>query len=339
MELAIVPVDPSIVADERDLRPVNALVQVVRCKDKITLIKDNVVKHYTYPINGEELQQTDFSAQPEATAITSENITSTTDELSSTTENNSQLTTEDVSQVSTQESSLSEESDIEGQAQTVKVPDVDENDYFSQVTTENAPAEAATVEDDTLEGEAPIVEDEEEKYDDELSGNDDEWHEEEPAEKKDYAGYRVYRVTIPTEAAAAWIMKLDDLPGIEFWADPKLLLRPVQNDSPFVTSATDIMVAPDVKTHIEDVFKNARLPYSVLIDDVQVLLMLNIYDTADISFTTIKIIFQKFISKENPPLPENWHALSIRNGHFLSWDHYHSYEGNNNFIINDDGVY
>ena len=87
------------------------------------------------------------------------------------------------------------------------------------------------------------------------------------AVKKDYNGYKVYRVTVPTEEAAAWILKLEDVPGIEFWADPKLILR---RQRFFVTSAADIMAAPDVVTYIEEVFQQARLPFEVLIEDVQV---------------------------------------------------------------------
>ena len=85
--------------------------------------------------------------------------------------------------------------------------------------------------------------------------------------KKDYTGYRVYRVTVPTEAAAAWVIKLEDVPGIELWADPKLILR---RQRFFATSAADIMVAPDVATYIEEVFTDARLPYEILIEDLQV---------------------------------------------------------------------
>lgn len=62
-------------------------------------------------------------------------------------------------------------------------------------------------------------------------------------------------------------MKFEDLPGIEFWADPKVLLRP---RGMFVTSAADILVAPDVTESIEEAFRQARLPFEILIDDVQV---------------------------------------------------------------------
>lgn len=67
--------------------------------------------------------------------------------------------------------------------------------------------------------------------------------------------------------AAKWILKFEDLPGIEFWADPKLLLRP---RGLFVTSAADIMVAPDITEYIEEAFIQARLPYEVLIPNLQV---------------------------------------------------------------------
>jgi hypothetical protein len=38
----------------------------------------------------------------------------------------------------------------------------------------------------------------------------------------------------------------------------------------FVTSATDILVAPDVASYMEEALKQARLPFEILINDVQV---------------------------------------------------------------------
>lgn len=38
----------------------------------------------------------------------------------------------------------------------------------------------------------------------------------------------------------------------------------------FVTSAADMFVAPDVTDYLEEAFKQARLPYEILIQDVQV---------------------------------------------------------------------
>lgn len=104
---------------------------------------------------------------------------------------------------------------------------------------------------------------------------------------KDFTGYKVYRITIPTEEvlfsliqflivkfkiistlqAARWILKFEDVPGIEFWADPKLMLRP---RGLFVTSAADMLVAPDVSGYIEEALGQARLPFEILITDVQV---------------------------------------------------------------------
>lgn len=62
-------------------------------------------------------------------------------------------------------------------------------------------------------------------------------------------------------------MKFENLPSIELWADPKLLLRP---RGLFVTSAADLLVAPDLIDFIEEAFRGAKLNYEVLIDDVQV---------------------------------------------------------------------
>lgn len=67
--------------------------------------------------------------------------------------------------------------------------------------------------------------------------------------------------------AARWILKFEDVPGIEFWSDAKLHLQP---RGLFVTSATDILVAPDVASYMEEALKQARLPFEILINDVQV---------------------------------------------------------------------
>jgi hypothetical protein len=42
----------------------------------------------------------------------------------------------------------------------------------------------------------------------------------------------------------------------------------------FVTSATDILVAPDVASYMEEALKQARLPFEILINDVQVFFFL-----------------------------------------------------------------
>lgn len=85
--------------------------------------------------------------------------------------------------------------------------------------------------------------------------------------KRDFTGYRIYRVVIPSIEAAEWILKFEELPGVEFWADPKLLLRP---RGVFVTSAADLMVAPDVVDEVEAALRQARMPFEILIKDMQV---------------------------------------------------------------------
>jgi hypothetical protein len=85
--------------------------------------------------------------------------------------------------------------------------------------------------------------------------------------KRSYKGYKVYRVILPTEDSVRRILSMEDEPGVEFWADPRLLLRP---RGLFVTSAADVMVAPKTVPDIEAVFREARLTYTVLIDDVHV---------------------------------------------------------------------
>ena len=84
---------------------------------------------------------------------------------------------------------------------------------------------------------------------------------------KNFTGYRIYRVIVPSIEAAEWILKFEELPGVEFWADPKLLLRP---RGIFVTSATDIMVAPHIVDDVEAALKQARLPFEIFIENVQV---------------------------------------------------------------------
>ena len=100
--------------------------------------------------------------------------------------------------------------------------------------------------------------------------------------KKDFTGYRVYRVVVPSIEAAEWILKFEELPGVEFWADPKLLLRP---RGVFVTSAADLMVSPNVVDEVEAALRQARMPFEILIKDVQVSSMISEYRLM-VSFTT-----------------------------------------------------
>ena len=85
--------------------------------------------------------------------------------------------------------------------------------------------------------------------------------------KKNYEGYRVLRVLVVTDEAIARVLRLEDVAGVTFWADPKLLLRPRGR---FVTSAADIMVSPAALPAVEDIFRQGRLIYTVLIENVQV---------------------------------------------------------------------
>lgn len=89
-----------------------------------------------------------------------------------------------------------------------------------------------------------------------------------PKKKRSYQGYRVYRVILPTDESVARILALEGEPGIEFWADPHLLLRP---RGLFVTSAADILTSPQAVPLIERVFRESRAPFSVLVADVQVI--------------------------------------------------------------------
>ena len=90
--------------------------------------------------------------------------------------------------------------------------------------------------------------------------------------KRSYQGYRVYRVILPTEESVARILALEGEPGIEFWADPHLLLRP---RGLFVTSAADILTSPQAVPLIERVFRESRAPFSVLVPNVQVIARCN----------------------------------------------------------------
>ena len=85
--------------------------------------------------------------------------------------------------------------------------------------------------------------------------------------KRSYEGYRVYRVILPTEESVQRILALEGEPGIDFWADPHLLLRP---RGLFVTSAADIMASPKAIPLVEEVFRRSRLPFVVMVDNVQV---------------------------------------------------------------------
>lgn len=89
--------------------------------------------------------------------------------------------------------------------------------------------------------------------------------------KRSYSGYKVLRVVLPTEESVNRILALEDEEGIDFWADPRLLLRP---RGLFVMSATDMLVAPNKVEHVESILREARLTYTALVDDVQVVMQL-----------------------------------------------------------------
>lgn len=58
----------------------------------------------------------------------------------------------------------------------------------------------------------------------------------------------------------------------------------------FVTSAADVLVAPDVTDFIEEALRQARLPYEILIKDVQVQIALFNY-----SFQSVMLTYLHFI--------------------------------------------
>lgn len=130
------------------------------------------------------------------------------------------------------------------------------------------------------------------------------------SKKRNYKGYKVYRVVLPTEDSVRRIMALEDEPGIEFWADPRLLLRP---RGLFVTSAADVMVAPTLASQVEDLFRQSRLLYSLLVADVQ---------TA--------------IAKENPIVPSfarsQLSPSSSGGNHRLTWERYHRLDDIKSFM-------
>jgi len=96
------------------------------------------------------------------------------------------------------------------------------------------------------------------------------------------------------------------LPGVEFWADPKLLLRP---RGVFVTSAADLMVAPDVVDEVEAALRQARMPFEILIKDMQ-----------------------EGIDNENPPDLIDADELTSRNGHNMTWERYHKLEDIDSYL-------
>lgn len=120
--------------------------------------------------------------------------------------------------------------------------------------------------------------------------------------KRSYKGYKVYRVLLPTEESVRRILSMEDEPGVEFWADPRLLLRP---RGLFVTSAADIMVAPQTAPRLEEVFRQARLLYSVLLEDVGAAII-----------------------KENPKGPSFARSqVNPTGSHRLTWERYHRLSG------------
>lgn len=126
--------------------------------------------------------------------------------------------------------------------------------------------------------------------------------------KKNYEGYRVLRVLLVTDKAIDRILRMEDVPGVTFWADPKLLLRPRGR---FVTSAADVMVSPKALPSVEDIFRQGRLSYSVLIDNVQ-----------------------EAIANENIALSPFARAqFDDSRGHQLTWQRYHRLSDIDSFLV------
>lgn len=115
--------------------------------------------------------------------------------------------------------------------------------------------------------------------------------------RRSYRGYKVLRVVLPTEEAVNRVLSLEDEEGIDFWADPRLLLRP---RGLFVMSATDVLVAPEKVERVEGILREARLTYSALVDDVQ-----------------------GAISKENPGPSFARSQNNPSANHRLTWERYH----------------
>jgi hypothetical protein len=59
--------------------------------------------------------------------------------------------------------------------------------------------------------------------------------------------------------------------GFEFWAEPRLIHR---RNSHFLLTAADVIVAPSMISKIENVFLEAFLSFSILVEDVEVLWLL-----------------------------------------------------------------
>ena len=101
-----------------------------------------------------------------------------------------------------------------------------------------------------------------------------------------YDNYKVFRVNIPNDMSADFILNLPSY--VDIWAEPR------------VGHHSDIMVAPQHLQAIEDNLKRANMDYSIMIQNVQTLI--------DIQNTKI--------SKELIP--------KARAGHPMTWDEYHS---------------
>jgi len=128
------------------------------------------------------------------------------------------------------------------------------------------------------------------------------------SKKKQYRGYRVLRVLLVTEEAVARVLQMEDkMEGVNFWADPNLLLRPRGR---FVTSVADVMVSRKALPAVEEVFRQSRLTYTVLVDDVQ-----------------------DAIDKENVALsPFARSEMDSNSGHQLTWQRYHRLSDIDSFL-------
>jgi hypothetical protein len=90
----------------------------------------------------------------------------------------------------------------------------------------------------------------------------------ETSRKRNYRGYRVYRVYLPNDESVQTLLAMEIEQGFEFWAEPRLIHR---RNSHFVLTAADVIVAPSMISKIENVFLEAFLSFSILVEDVEVL--------------------------------------------------------------------
>ena len=93
-------------------------------------------------------------------------------------------------------------------------------------------------------------------------------------QKRNYRGYKVYRVYLPNDESLQRLVALEGEKGFQFWADARPTLS---RNSLYAITTADVIVAPLMINDVEKAFEEAFLSYSFLVEDVEVLRKISFY--------------------------------------------------------------